>query len=115
MLLDVLPLLESSISLSTNLLITPSETYELLRILEELTAPISATGVDIYGHLNSLARLLGAGEESGEKKTEKSLKQLEVVRAELARWGLLLSARLKKPNANLAVCPYRHLGRCCCL
>lgn len=86
MLLDVLPLLESSTSLS-NLLITPSETYELLRILEELTSPISATGVDIYGHLDSLARLLGGcEEESRERKTERALKQLEVVRGELARW-----------------------------
>jgi len=87
MLLDVLPLLESSTSLS-NLLITPSETYELLRILEELTSPISATGVDVYGHLDSLARLLGGGgeEESRESKTERSLKQLEVVRGELARY-----------------------------
>ncbi|ORY69411.1 Nup85 nucleoporin-domain-containing protein [Leucosporidium creatinivorum] len=93
MLLDVLPLLSAPTTLDS-LLITPSETYELLRILEELTSPISATGVDIYGHLDSLARLLGGGEEeTGEMRTKRALRQLEVVRGELAR----------------------HLGRCCCL
>lgn len=108
MFLDVIPLLEStyyhlhahspsSFSVrSTNhpisppatpLLITLSETYELLRLLEEITSPIiSANGVDIYGHLRSLGRLLGEGEREGEKeRTQRGLKQLEVVRGALAR------------------------------
>ena len=86
MLLDVLPLLSSS-SVS-DLLVTPAETYELLRILEELTAPISATGSDIYGHLEMLARLMGSASDDGETKERRSgkaVKQLEVVRGELAR------------------------------
>lgn len=113
MLLDVLPLLSSSTV--SDLLVTPAETYELLRILEELTAPISATGSDLYGHLEMLARLMGStagGDETKERQTEKAMKQLEIVRGELARCVSLVwfgeVSQLIGPSC-------RHLARCCCL
>lgn len=105
MLLDVLPLLEDS----SALLVTTAETYELLRCLEEITAPISATGVDIYGHLDALARLIGGGsgageneEETKEVKTARALKQLDVVRGALAR--CVPCSRVKGDEDVLMVC-----------
>lgn len=75
------------------MLVTLDETYDLLRCLEEVTAPIEASGgKDVYGHLTSLAKIVGAM-GTKEECTGKALKQLEVVRAALAR----------------------HLARCCCL
>lgn len=83
----------ASTSAGEEILVTLEETYDLLRCLEEITAPIEASGgKDVYGHLASLAKIVGAT-GTKEECTTKALKQLEVVRAALAR----------------------HLGRCCCL
>ncbi|GAA5887149.1 hypothetical protein JCM5296_001611 [Sporobolomyces johnsonii] len=115
MMLDVLPLLETQPPL-----VSLAETYELLRILDELTGPIEMSGGrDVFGVLDMLARLLEGGGRGQEKEKEKekrgqhkegkeqekgeggnapertmrAMKQLEVVRGALAR----------------------HLGLCCCL
>lgn len=62
------------------------ETYEIMRVTEDLTAPISATGKDVYGHLDSLATLLGAQEgDTSESRTQRAMKELSVVRGALAR------------------------------
>lgn len=95
-------------------IVSLSETYELLRIVEELTAPIQLSSsssssstsppvyVDIFGDLDMLSRLLSSstspsqGKEKKEESgggVEKALNQLEVVRGSLAR----------------------HLAVCCCL
>lgn len=88
MLLDAVPLLEGE-----EIVVGLEETYELLRALESIEAPIeAANGVDVYGHLESLARIVGARGERGER-TRVARRQLEVVRGALAR----------------------HLGRVCCL
>lgn len=84
MLLDVVPLLEGS-----ELVVTTEEVYELLRCLEEVTANVATSG-DIYGYLDSLARIVGGTTtaESGISKKDrevKALRQLEVVRGALAR------------------------------
>lgn len=83
-------LTESSISSGPEILISLPETYELLRILEELTAPIIKSGKDLYSHLDSLAHVVGGPIVTGDAKekaarTQKAMKQLEVVRASLAR------------------------------
>lgn len=99
MLLDVIPLLKSALftGLSSilpadflplagdQLLISTEETYELLRCLEEITSPISAAGGDVYGHLDSLVRVMGQQSGTKGERTSKALKQLEVVRAALAK------------------------------
>lgn len=88
MLLDAVALLESD-----EIVVGLEDTYELLRALEVVTAPIDAAGgADVYGHLDSLARIVGAN-GSQEDRTRTALKHLEVVRGALAR----------------------HLGRVCCL
>ncbi|KAL8279181.1 hypothetical protein RQP46_008437 [Phenoliferia psychrophenolica] len=79
MMLDVVPLLESP-----ELLISLPETFELLRILEELTAPIIKSGKDLYGHLDSLSLVVGGPVVKGDAKemkerTHKAMKQLDVV------------------------------------
>ncbi|GAA5949394.1 hypothetical protein JCM3765_003395 [Sporobolomyces pararoseus] len=98
-------------------LVSLSETYELLRIIEEITAPIQLSSssssdsnsndsiVDIFGDLDMLGRLLEGREQdhpsnsnSGTKlrngdRTKRALNQLEIVRGALAR----------------------HLAICCCL
>lgn len=78
-------------------LVSLSETYELLRVIEEITAPIelSASGkapIDIFGDLDMLGRLLEGQVEEGEKnkeggqdRTTRALGQLKVVREALAR------------------------------
>ncbi|KAM0752697.1 Nucleoporin, Nup85-like protein [Meredithblackwellia eburnea MCA 4105] len=97
MLLDVVPLLDTP-----DIFVSLEETYELLQILEELTGPITASGgkKDIYGNLESLARVVSGSSAAGPgtitdkvEATKRAMKQLDVVRAALAR----------------------HLGRCCCL
>ncbi|GAA5915205.1 uncharacterized protein JCM6883_001767 [Sporobolomyces salmoneus] len=107
MLLDSIGLLESQPPL-----VSLAETYELLRIIEELTAPIELSAssseaedsepIDVFGDLDMLGRLLeGQEEQTGKKKGEKkggertrrALSQLEIVRGALAR----------------------HLAICCCL
>ncbi|GAA5860731.1 hypothetical protein JCM1840_001945 [Sporobolomyces johnsonii] len=117
MMLDILPLLETQPPL-----VSLAETYELLRILDELTGPIEMSrGRDVFGVLEMLARLLEGGGRGKEKekekekrgqhkegkdqdkgegeggnareRTQRAMKQLEVVRGALAR----------------------HLGLCCCL
>ncbi|GAA6012774.1 hypothetical protein JCM11491_002557 [Sporobolomyces phaffii] len=104
MLLDSVGLLESQ-----PLLVTMAETYELMRIVEELTSPIQLSAssssspkpVDIFGDLEMLGRLLEGREPSstapegdvGAMRTKRALDQLEIVRGSLAR----------------------HLALCCCL
>ncbi|GAA5901039.1 hypothetical protein JCM6882_006008, partial [Rhodosporidiobolus microsporus] len=99
---DCLPLLETSPPL-----ISLSETYDLLRLLEDVVGPVVAQSppVDVFGHLDALGRLAeGKGQgkegkkgEEGEarraERTGRALEQMEVVRGALAR----------------------HLALCCCL
>lgn len=86
-------------------LVSLSETYELLRVMEEITGPIelssssssdyssneSSPPIDIFGDLDMLGRLLeGKGQETrgsghGEGRTKRALSQLEIVRGALAR------------------------------
>ncbi|KAK4050234.1 hypothetical protein OIV83_003555 [Microbotryomycetes sp. JL201] len=81
MLLDAIPLLQES-----EPIVTMDETYELLRCLEEITMPITSTGVDVYHHLDNVARLLGAPvDESRQDRTTRAMKQLDVLRFALAR------------------------------
>jgi hypothetical protein len=78
-------------------LVSLSETYELLRVIEEITAPVElsnedddddSTPIDIFGDLDMLGRLL-EGQERSKKdsgnRTKRALDQLEVVRGALAR------------------------------
>ncbi|GAA5941408.1 uncharacterized protein JCM15063_006090 [Sporobolomyces koalae] len=108
MLLDSVGLLESQPPV-----VTLSETYELLRVLEEVTGPIELSNsesdgpaVDIFGDLELLGKLIqgqtasstttGSKSDSSSGKSERTkvaLEQLEVVRGALAR----------------------HLAICCCL
>ncbi|GAA6058774.1 hypothetical protein JCM10212_001890 [Sporobolomyces blumeae] len=95
MLLDSVGLLETQPPV-----ISLAETYELLRVLEELTAPIDLSAssgssrgerVDVFGELDMLDRLIrGQGEDAkvrGNRGTDvaKCMEQLEVVREALAR------------------------------
>lgn len=95
-------------------LVSLAETYELLRVLEEVTAPIELSGsaylddddddggedssespVDIFGDLDMLGRLLEGHQEKeqptrtstlrGGERTKRALMQLEIVRGALAR------------------------------
>ncbi|GAA6038252.1 hypothetical protein JCM8097_003905 [Rhodosporidiobolus ruineniae] len=103
MLIDVLPLLETSPPL-----VSFSETFDLLRLLEDVVGPVVATSPprDIFGHLDALGRLsersagkekkgekAKEGEEKSRERTARALEQMEVVRGALAR----------------------HLALCCCL
>ncbi|KAM0786288.1 hypothetical protein ACM66B_001767 [Microbotryomycetes sp. NB124-2] len=93
MLLDAIPLLQE-----TEPVVTMDETYELLRCLEDVTGPIQASGgVDVYGNLDCVARLISGGGQAGRvnegqevkedesEKTRRALKQLDVLRFALAK------------------------------
>ncbi|BGP19179.1 hypothetical protein JCM10213v2_007266 [Rhodosporidiobolus nylandii] len=114
LLLDVLGLLETSPPL-----VSLAETYDLLRILEDVVGPVVSSAAssssdesaprDVFGHLSALGRLTDARRPAEEKKRERkeekdekqreadrvrrALEQMEVVRGALAR----------------------HLALCCCL
>lgn len=77
-------------------LITLAETFELLRILEDILAPIASSSPlsDVFGSLDLLGRLTEQGkqEKAGKKKEEdeaerlkRAVGQMEVVRGALAR------------------------------
>lgn len=87
MMLDILPLLDTP-----ELLVSLPDTYELLRLLDSVTAPVVAKqGRDVFGNLDLLCRVVGARVERDEQ-SRAALKQLDIVRGALAR----------------------HLGRCMC-
>jgi hypothetical protein len=103
MLLDAIPLLDSAYSVRSTSkvaddiltadenLIRKSETFELMRCMNEIVSPLDKTdGVDIYGHLTSLARLMEqgpgvSGTRTEREKVEMALSQLKLVSALLAR------------------------------
>ncbi|GAA5853785.1 hypothetical protein JCM8547_007448 [Rhodosporidiobolus lusitaniae] len=94
MLLDALPLLETSLPL-----VSLSETFDLLRILEDVVGPVVAQTPprDVFGNLEALGRLASkegkkaVGKEGEEERTARALEQMEVVRGALARHLALCS------------------------
>ncbi|BGP72989.1 hypothetical protein NBRC10513v2_006393 [Rhodotorula toruloides] len=110
MLLDSVPLLETSPPL-----ITLAETFELLRILEDILAPIASSSAlsDVFDSLDLLGRLTEQGkqEKAGKRKEEdeaerlrRAVGQMEVVRGALAR-HLAVSALSSSPALLV---PRRH-------
>ncbi|GAA5988849.1 hypothetical protein JCM10908_006197 [Rhodotorula pacifica] len=119
MLLDAVPLLETA-----PVLVSLAETYELLRILEEILSPIvvSTPPRDIFGSLELLGRLSEASAEetaTASKTTQKKKKasnggaksapgEEKEKDSERLRRAL---GQMDVVRASLA----RHLATCCCL
>ncbi|GAA5864380.1 hypothetical protein JCM3774_002771 [Rhodotorula dairenensis] len=119
MLLDAVPLLET-----TPVLVSLAETYELLRILEEILSPIvvSTPPRDVFGSLELLGRLsessapttkdeaasAGSRAASGPKKSANAKEQPAKQEGDRLRRAL---GQMDVVRASLA----KHLATCCCL
>ncbi|GAA5821729.1 hypothetical protein JCM11251_000992 [Rhodosporidiobolus azoricus] len=103
-LLDCLPLLETSPPL-----ISLAETYDLLRILEDVVGPVvsQTPPADVFGHLDKLGRLTEARGDKGKKGGEKAKGEEEVARDRTSR----ALEQMEVVRGALA----RHLALCCCL
>ncbi|BGP26904.1 hypothetical protein JCM10295v2_005866 [Rhodotorula toruloides] len=109
MLLDSVPLLETSPPL-----ITLAETFELLRILEDILAPISSSSPvsDVFGSLDLLGRLAEQGQEKKKKQEDeaerlkRAVGQMEVVRGALARHLAVLTHSTRAPVLARRATPF---------
>jgi hypothetical protein len=69
------------------MLLSTSDAFELMRVLEDLVSPIIPSGDDAYGHLDCVAKIFTRStyaDDSKEVRTIKALEQIDVVRSALA-------------------------------